>query len=116
MLGRQAGKRNLPHSFEMCPQCGKKGVIERISRRDVTMREKHCRYCHFASAPFLPPVSKEEAAKELARLYEALDELDSFLTAFCRKWQIPVNGRAPEPPDAPSNLRPEEERKRLLTL
>ncbi len=43
--GGYKGRENFPHEFEICPNCGKKGVYQRHSLSRQIGQETHCRYC-----------------------------------------------------------------------
>jgi hypothetical protein len=43
--GGYKGRENFAHKFEVCPNCGKKGVYERSMPYRRFTREKRCKYC-----------------------------------------------------------------------
>ncbi len=52
--GGYKGRENYPHTFSVCPGCGKKGLYERSYLGDhrYASREKRCKYCHYGETIF----------------------------------------------------------------
>ena len=125
-IGKPGPAGNFPRDFEVCPECGKKGVYTRNWSYHIGMKEKLCKYCHYRAAPFFNG-APADPAREFAELRRAIHELNTLVIAFCEKWDIPVYGRFDGPDDMPDMQeadRPvpgagrysEDEKKRLLSL
>jgi hypothetical protein len=128
-IGKPGPAGNFPREFEVCPECGKKGVYMRNWSFHIGMKEKLCKYCDYRAAPFLNG-EPADPAKEFAELRRAIHELNTLVIAFCERWDIPVYGgstnifaedamRGPPPvvcQNAGQNVRPAEEKARLLKL
>lgn len=123
-IGKPGPAGNFPRKFEVCPECGKKGVYTRSWSFHIGMKEKLCKYCHYHAAPFFNG-ERADPAKEFAELRRAIHELNTLITGFCERWEIPVYGRfhddMPDMQETPGDVpgagrHSEDEKKRMLSL
>jgi len=119
-MGKPGPAENFPRNFEVCPECGKKGVYVRNWSFHIDMKEKCCRYCGYRGKPFFDGIPVDPA-KELADLRRAIHELNTLITDYCVRWNIPAYGKwrplntpACSEPDAPAPVNPDS--KRLLRI